>query len=259
MRSPIKGNFEITAGYEILHLDRPTWRAAGFQLFLVTETPTKETLVLAHFMRQAEGETYTCNRTTTEDGKRVAKLQHFPATSRSGRLRVTRSGTEVTCWAGEGAAGDFRELYRCDLGAEDLNTVGLGAYTGPAQREIDLRIIDLRVRADGLVLDQAADLAPLSAVSSPGGKHWLALAVLFALVFLLALGGWLYVRQGRAASAPAQAPVPDRRASPEAALPAVSFGCPGCGKQLRARAEMAGKKVKWPQCGQEVLVAATAP
>src|SRR5437763_8584087 len=41
----------------------------------------------------------------------------------------------------------------------------------------------------------------------------------------------------------------------------VSFPCPGCGKNLRAKAELAGKKLKCPHCGQPVTVpeaAATA-
>src|SRR5947209_4616164 len=42
---PLKGDFEITAGYEIVHLDRPTdgW-GVGFELYVMTATPTQEAI-----------------------------------------------------------------------------------------------------------------------------------------------------------------------------------------------------------------------
>ena len=42
-------------------------------------------------------------------------------------------------------------------------------------------------------------------------------------------------------------------------LAAISFGCAGCGKKLKAKAELAGKQVKCPQCGKAVHVTAGAP
>jgi DNA-directed RNA polymerase subunit RPC12/RpoP len=50
------------------------------------------------------------------------------------------------------------------------------------------------------------------------------------------------------------APGPDHQPEPEAVAPSVSFACAGCGKTVKARAELAGKKVKCPQCGQVIPV-----
>src|SRR5207253_1019891 len=52
-----------------------------------------------------------------------------------------------------------------------------------------------------------------------------------------------------------------RRETPAAAAPPMSnsLPCPECGKMLRARAELGGKRVKCVQCGRPVLVPGTAP
>jgi predicted RNA-binding Zn-ribbon protein involved in translation (DUF1610 family) len=34
----------------------------------------------------------------------------------------------------------------------------------------------------------------------------------------------------------------------------VSFACPGCGNTIKARAALAGKKGKCPQCGKAIQV-----
>jgi hypothetical protein len=75
----------------------------------------------------------------------------------------------------------------------------------------------------------------------------------------LTLGVWLYLRQSRRpAEAPAGAPVAGHQPQPRRAAPPARFPCPGCGKDLKARADLAGKKVKCPQCGQAVTVPGTA-
>jgi WD40 repeat protein len=86
---------------------------------------------------------------------------------------------------------------------------------------------------------------------SPGWKILLALGVVFLLGGGLAAGLWLHVRRGRRGAAPVPA---------EAAVdapPVVVAVCDGCGKRLKARAALAGKKVKCPGCGQAVRVPET--
>src|SRR5262249_41024099 len=42
MKAPVKGDFELTAGYEILQAEMPKGRSpAGFELFIHTDTPTR--------------------------------------------------------------------------------------------------------------------------------------------------------------------------------------------------------------------------
>lgn len=107
--------------------------------------------------------------------------------------------------------------------------------------------------------DDREPVSPAAAdPSSPKGasKHSLAIVEVLALVLsLAACGVWLRARRRRwARDMPGQgqprggAPPPGRAAAP------LSVACPGCGKSLKAPAELAGKKARCPRCGQAVPV-----
>jgi hypothetical protein len=93
------------------------------------------------------------------------------------------------------------------------------------------------------------DLLPFASQAPAGERHWLKILGLLSLGlgFLVSLtfAVRLSLRHRRAG------PVLADAGEPPAPL---SFPCPGCGKKLRARAELAGKKVKCPQCGQAAPV-----
>jgi serine/threonine protein kinase len=96
--------------------------------------------------------------------------------------------------------------------------------------------------------------APEGAAPRAKSRGWLAAAlVILGVLLAVALAAGLWVRQRR------RAPVVGERAGPGAAPASVSFPCSGCGKRLKARAELARKKVKCPQCGRAVLVPASTP
>jgi sugar lactone lactonase YvrE len=112
------------------------------------------------------------------------------------------------------------------------------------------------------------DVAILSAVGAPAAPDvpagtsprvlppWLAVAALLGLLLTLALSVGLYVhqhRRGRKKAPPpaAAAEKPAEAAPPPAPVPLV---CPGCGKRLKVKAELGGKKVKCPQCGRALPV-----
>src|SRR5262249_24533432 len=106
------------------------------------------------------------------------------------------------------------------------------------------------------------DVSALSAAPAPPPKSavkgWVAAAGLLWLVLALSgFGVWCYVRLGRrAATATAPAPVPEPPARADSAPAPLAVQCAGCGQKLKARAELAGKKVKCPKCGQAVFVPA---
>ena len=91
------------------------------------------------------------------------------------------------------------------------------------------------------------------------GTSWLMIFGLIGLVFaaalLIALGVWFYWRQGRSAEEfPAPAAGRNNPDVLDVEVAAVSFSCGACGKTLKAKAQLAGKKVRCSQCGQPVLV-----
>ena len=86
-------------------------------------------------------------------------------------------------------------------------------------------------------------------------SYWFVTAELVGLALALAamsaLGVWLYRRQGGANIGFAATATKLRAEA--VALP-ISFSCSTCGKSLRARAALAGKKVQCPQCGKAAPV-----
>jgi serine/threonine protein kinase len=255
MDSPIKGDFEITAGYEILRADRPhTGYGVGFELFIVIATPAQDGLGVYRVARVREGEVYMVSRNGEEGGTRTYRQKYIPTTATSGRLRVTRAGRRATLWAAQGAADDFVELCAYDLGAEDVDKVWLAAFPGSSTSAVDLRLVDLKVRSDNPVAAQPADATPAALPQQPGQRGWLAAAgaVGLAVVCTLLVVAWLAVRRRGAAPTPA----PDAGANP-GARPTISFPCPACGHTLRVRPELAGKKGKCPHCHEAVRIPAT--
>ncbi len=256
LNSPLDGDFEITVGYEILKVDRPRVGefGAGFELWLMTATATKESLGCYRLLRVPDGDVFASTRTTTVDGKRHGQ-QHFDkASSMAGQLRLTRQGNKATCWASEKTGGPFRELRggTFDLGPEPLKMVRLAALAGPGIT-LDLRILDLQVRASSPFAGQSQDP---TAPRKRGGKGWLAAVVLVGLAIAGGFLGclWLAVRQRRAAK---NAPTPltsDKLPAAEKPGWPVSISCSGCGKALKSKPELAGKKIKCPRCGQVLVV-----
>src|SRR5262249_32560550 len=154
-------------------------------------------------------------------------------------LRLTRKGSEATFFAAEGLGGAFRELCRHDLGTEDLKIVRLGALSGSPAVAVDLRIVDLQIRTPSPLTGVAVAPSSPSPTTTERGRSggWLVAGGFVGRVILLPRGVGLAVRPRRPAGSPARA-----------ASPPVSVRCPGCGKSLRAKADLAGKKVRCPQC-----------
>jgi hypothetical protein len=208
MTERIKGNFEITASYEILKGGQPTdGTGVGVELCVATDSPTKVELAVFRMARINDGEVHTTSRTSTEKGVPRYNVRNFPSECKFGRLKITRVGDEATLWVAEGDAKDFQELDRHALGPEDVTLVRLNAYPGHRQNELDVRFKDLRVR--GLLPNEAAAVpsspVPLDSPKREAGKGLLAvtLAVGMAIPLLaaIALAVVLYWRRRKAQQA----------------------------------------------------------
>ncbi|MCI0680966.1 MAG: DUF1583 domain-containing protein [Gemmataceae bacterium] len=246
---PIKGDFEITLRYEILHADRPkTGNGVGLEFYLKTETPTAEALGFYRVRRVREGDVFMLTRaTTTAEGKRRHTHELIPSAANAGQLRMTRTGTEATWWAAEGDDGEFRELHRDELGAEDVSSVLLTAYPGKAQCAVDLRLIEFRVRSG-----KAPTAAERAGIRPRRIALWVTAGVSGALLILGGIWAQWRRRLPRQPGAAGAGPT-----APATAAASLLFPCSTCGKNLKAKPESAGKNVKCPQCGGTMLVPGT--
>jgi hypothetical protein len=155
-------------------------------------------------------------------------------------------------------AGDrFEEIHHYEFGANDVTLVRLELNTnlgGGRTGSLDVRLVELKVSAG-----TAADAPALDGSRKGRSRRWLAGAGIIGLTLVLSLGVWVAVRHRRPREEkPAPAAAGEKPARPGPAVPAasVSCSCSGCGKKFRARAELAGKTVKCPQCGQPLSVPA---
>ena len=184
-----KGDFEITASYEIIREpDEATAgkRATRIQLLAFLDSPTGN---YAGFTRRvaAEGGTQftTWTQFRTDTGKKLGKFNPYPAAAQTGRLRLVRSGSTLAYYAAEGPDGEFKFLQQYLFSPEDLKEIHLVGSTGGPEALLDFRVSDLRVRSGDLT-----DVA-LPATSAP--TRWLLAALGISLVVVCGVGCiWLY-------------------------------------------------------------------
>jgi hypothetical protein len=194
MKTTLRGDFSITAAYEILKAEPPTQgHGVGFEMYAHTVHVPQQGFGVYRMERIDEGDVYHVSRSyLNEDGKLAWRARSFPTAAKAGRLRITRSGTEVTAWAAEGKSPLFKELSRDDLGRDDIKVIWLMAYTGHVSHALELRLTDLEIRSGVPVpAPPPAEAAP-TPVSRP--HLWWALGV---LVMLLVIGVAILLRYAR--------------------------------------------------------------
>jgi len=248
------GDFEVTTTCEILQADAPP-SGYGVGVTLYVAKPAGGAGI-GRLVRVNDKQLLLCNQAIEGPGKNTSWPEKgSPCTDTLLRLRLKRTGTTLHYLWAQGTAGeDFKEIDQCEFGDSEIHRIRLTAGTGRQPCNLDVRLIDLRVRSQTSDLPAASSLSPAGAPSKSRWQVWLVLA----LVLTLSVGLWLAVRQSRRArETSVRAVAPPEQGQPEATPLPISFACSGCGKTLKAKVELAGKKVKCPQCGQQVIVPQT--
>lgn len=202
--STVQGNFEITARFELLK--EPTPEDAGNYATRVTLgvlLDTRERNEVAVSRRMAKGKTEFYTFMLMEagaTGKVQPKLHTVPTEAKTGRLRLVRTGSVLSCFASEDAREDFILLQEYPFSPLDVKQVFLHTSTGGPAAELDVRVSDLNIVADSLP-DLAATAAPAA-----GSKRFLAAAMVLNLLLLLAIAGWVSLRRGGVLKKPESAP-----------------------------------------------------
>jgi hypothetical protein len=246
---PLSGDFEITGTYELLSAAQPTeGYGVGVSLNLADTEARNKFAKVARANLVKAGSVFQSEHWTNEP-RRFYKVQVKPTESKLGRLRLVRKGASMRYLAADGTEGDFLEIWsQTNFGTEDLEHVHfVVADSGKPGNPIDARLIDLRIASPRLPVEQAPPTVPSSATpQTGGGRFWVVALVIGGLVVTLVLVG-LGVRRsrGRDRTLPSQVDLADQ---------AIACSCPGCGKSLRVKSELAGKKVRCPQCSQPVSV-----
>jgi RNA polymerase sigma factor (sigma-70 family) len=236
----IRGDFEITATYELLREPEAAKAGQGTGLFVGVDlnTVADNRATLTRGIRDATQFMTWFQLSDEADGKPLKdELRVIAATANKGKLRLVRTGPVLASYVAEDPGKDFVLLRHHPFSTADVKHIRLGAQTGGPDASLEALVLDLRVRADAL-LDQPAASVP---VGSLRGLLGALLIVVLALGTCLLLGVRLYRNA-------------DHREQSAAAAPAIVFSCSQCGQRVKAKPAFTGKKVRCPQCGHALLV-----
>jgi Protein of unknown function (DUF1583) len=267
--TPIKGDFEITAAYEIIEANRPTGGGfgVGIELYIKAKSPSQEGLGFYRLTRNSGYDSYSCSQMSGIGNKRgpIRGGDHgdkdFPAQGKFGQLRMTRVGSKVILSAADDLGNDFQPKYEMDYVPDDLVMLRIGAHPGGAPNPVDLRLLDLRVRpVDSKSAEIAKVLEKTPTLTSPDNapgtrRTWLWVLALLVAISLV-IGGVLVLLNAKRGKKKSETSAEETESIAEIPLTPIVAKCSGCGKKLKARAELAGKKVKCSQCGQIVVLRA---
>jgi hypothetical protein len=186
-----------------------------------------------------------------------------------GHLRMARTGKMLSYQVEEGGTG-YRTIATKEVGLADVIAVQALGATGWQPVAMEVRFPWLVLRASEMPDKEAGAVAPMpseTAVAAPNApaqpqaiapqtaseaRPILLLVIgLGVVVSLAVVAGLVILLRKRDAAAMDGPGTPTKTAAPQF----VVFPCPDCGKKLKVKAELAGKKVKCNQCGKAVLVA----
>jgi hypothetical protein len=149
----VGGDFEITAAYELIEVNRPkNGYGAGVGLRIVKSSGDARRATLARFQHPKSGSGYTTDVAVMENEKLKHESTSVPTETRKGRLRLVRRGPALQFLVAEGENDSFREVRQAEFGSEELSSVELYGDTGGAQLPVSVRLISLAVTADDLPL-----------------------------------------------------------------------------------------------------------
>src|SRR6266545_1634315 len=257
-RFPVRGDFVATVRYEILQADQTEdGLGAGVELYLMLDGPAREGISFARLTRLT-----FLHLSNNEAGKRYAKqTRYFPATPESecGRLRLARTGTTLIASLALGEQDQFQEIHRAEIGVADIRMVRFaGTSGGDVHAGLDMRLLEFELQAQELGRQgKFVTPPPRARVANgqdpdKGGENaedadessvspLLVWGITLAILACLALS-YFWLRK------------PKDKAPAASHDSLTALRCAHCGKGLKVKSALAGKKVKCPGCEKVLAV-----
>jgi serine/threonine protein kinase len=188
----VQGDFEITAGYEILAEPQPAsakasvrltlgiqWEKPGGNYNMATLTRNMGPGLGAHFGTWV-------SLWDEQAGKNRQRFQFFRTQATKGRLRLVRAGSLLSYHVAEDKSDQFTVLQEFPFTKDTLGDIRLTVMSDGNVEPFDARVTDLHVHAETLLSAGTRRI---------DGRTWLLLALTVLLLMALALGGWFTLRQ----------------------------------------------------------------
>ncbi len=147
----VKGDFEITVNFELLKEPEPTgsWGTRVSLGFVVNVPEFYDGSVSQKIDGKGKKQFFTYLATPAMGtNKAQTRTNTFPNTAKTGRLRLVRTGSALSFYASPGFDNDFTLLKEYPFLTTDLKYVYISTATNDPKEDLDVRITDLRLRAD---------------------------------------------------------------------------------------------------------------
>jgi len=146
----VSGDFEITAGYELVDVPQPDHGYGSGVILRLGKAHSEDFAAVGRRRRRNGTDSFNTNFSTWNGNDFEHDQKFHDAEHQQGELRVVRNGTMLTYLVKEGDAETFRKLRDLDFGTVPLESIRFLGDTGGSRKEVTVRLKHLAVRADGL-------------------------------------------------------------------------------------------------------------
>jgi hypothetical protein len=259
------GDFLASVHFEILKAD-PSANGTGVELYLQLGNATLDGMPFSCLIRGKDEEAIWVSqmRAGPRDQRKTEGYRLVKAAKNVNRgwLKLQRKGDIVTASYAEGDEESYKELNTYNIGPVGIRMVRIaGLASGSKAAQLNLRIIDARLKIDGEAMPASATLSARGPGEETRTALW-AVLILGTLSLFIFLAVFTFVKRKKSkVDAPAESSATNpaevletESASVNAQGQPIRVDCPVCGKKLKLKDKLAGKRVKCPQCGGELRV-----
>lgn len=149
----VKGDFEITASYEILDLAKPdSGYGVGPCMHVLTESKAEHAATLSRLQRVKEGDVYAAHSAWYADAEngpreREHRVRLFDTKADSGKLRMVRSGTKLQYLVADERSEEFRQVDQVEFTDADVELIRISLNRNGAQSDATVLWKDFSIRA----------------------------------------------------------------------------------------------------------------
>ncbi len=213
----VQGDFDMSLAFDMLA--EPSAADSGkagtrLSIQITKETPHSNIATISRSIGMTNGSNFVPWQSLWNEPakKGVISANVFSTKTKTGRLRLVRSGPHLYYGFAEGPDGDYRFRANFTFGPEDLREIRIIASTGGEQAAIEARATDFRLRADAIPRAPAAPPAAADQADGPAAdppapsRAWLKASLLIGaiiVVLMLAILGVGFFLMG-SRKAPAQ-------------------------------------------------------
>jgi hypothetical protein len=152
----LSGDFDVSVRYEILQEPGPADAATAnlgtrISLSVKTDAATEVAIRRKVTLKDSVHMLAWSTMRPAGEAKSLSKGGKYPVKERKGRLRMTRTGAEVTYYQSEGDDKEFKLLMTFAFVADDVKAVQVFGDTSSPKAALEVRFTDLHIAAKAMV------------------------------------------------------------------------------------------------------------